>query len=447
MDIFLEKDSDNQIKLPKKIRQSNELIESPYAQEFSAHEIKIFEIAVANCTQEDESFILKKTDKEFFLTNGELAKLLNTKPNVISMEIEKTAQRITKKTMHLRRILPDKSVEFETVAIIPYARYKDGVFKFRLNYSIIPYLVEINKNFTEFQLHNLLSMSSSYSIKLYKLLYQYKNIGKRIFMVNSLKEQFGILDKYSKYSDFKKRVLDSSIFQINKLTDLEVDYKEIKYGRKVEKIEFTFKIKKLLLEKDSSLNNKSLNNKEDFAKILEPISSFISLDTENLVIKCIKNKGIDYVEASIDYAKKNSKTNLDKYLADTLNNGWVEVELKKSQEKAAVIQKKLEAKEKEKQQKHEEEDKILENKRNLEEEYYTLTDIQKNIYNDVAKSITKVYSENLTKIFGGRDINFIEEKITLCVFAVSTRRSYDKIIELYCYNMLQVDLVVQNSLF
>ena len=29
----------------KKVRQSNNLIESPYAQEFSAHEIKIFEIA------------------------------------------------------------------------------------------------------------------------------------------------------------------------------------------------------------------------------------------------------------------------------------------------------------------------------------------------------------------------------------------------------------------
>jgi hypothetical protein len=62
------------------------------------------------------------------------------------MEIEKTAKRIMKKTIHLRKILDDGTVEFEMINIIPYARYKDGVFKFRLNYSIIPYLVEINKN-------------------------------------------------------------------------------------------------------------------------------------------------------------------------------------------------------------------------------------------------------------------------------------------------------------
>ena len=37
----------------QKVRQSNHLIESPYAQEFSVHEIKIFEIAIASFVQED----------------------------------------------------------------------------------------------------------------------------------------------------------------------------------------------------------------------------------------------------------------------------------------------------------------------------------------------------------------------------------------------------------
>ena len=37
----------------KKVRQSNYLIESPHAQELSVHEIKLFEIALASCTQDD----------------------------------------------------------------------------------------------------------------------------------------------------------------------------------------------------------------------------------------------------------------------------------------------------------------------------------------------------------------------------------------------------------
>ena len=51
-------------------------------------------------------------------------------------------------------------------------------------------------------------MKTPYAIKLYKILYQYKKIGNRLFSIEELKMQFGIKDKYPLYKDFRVRVLD-----------------------------------------------------------------------------------------------------------------------------------------------------------------------------------------------------------------------------------------------
>ena len=91
----------------QKIRQSNHLIESPYTQEFTTHEIKLFEIANAGISKDDLNRANQQSNKRYVLTASQLAKLLNTSVSTISHEIEKTAKRIMQKSIHLRKILSD----------------------------------------------------------------------------------------------------------------------------------------------------------------------------------------------------------------------------------------------------------------------------------------------------------------------------------------------------
>ncbi len=259
----------------QKIRQSTNLIESPYAQEFSAHEIKLFEIAAAGITVNDIDNSVRRSNKRYVFSASQMASLLNTSVSVISHEIEKTAARIMKKTIHLRKVLSDGTIEFEMINIIPYAKYKNGVLEFDLNYAVIPYLTEINKNFTEYQLHYLLAITSASAIKLYKLLYQYKKFGKRTFSIIDLKEQFGLGEKYAQYKNFKQKVIEPSIKQINTFTDLIVSYEEEKIGRKVDKLEFKFKINKdkvfddnlLLSEKIIDIEATSVNGGQELNRV------------------------------------------------------------------------------------------------------------------------------------------------------------------------------------
>ena len=429
----------------KKVRQSNNLIESPYAQEFSAHEIKIFEIAVASCIQEDIKLVDLKNDKEFAISNNELAKLLNTKPNVISMEIEKTAARIMKKTIHLRKVLDDGTIEFEMINIIPYAKYKDGIFKFRLNYSIIPYLTEINKNFTEYQLHYLLAITSASAIKLYKLLYQYKKFGKRTFSIIDLKEQFGLGEKYAQYKNFKQKVIEPSIKQINTFTDLIVSYEEEKIGRKVDKLEFKFKINKdkvfddnlLLSEKIIDIEAISVNGGQELNrvdKIIANISSKISISTKKIIKDIYTTRGEDYLIASIEYAKENAKTNFDKYLKDTLENDWAVSKLNKIQEKKAVEVKnqilaetELEEKNKRKEQRKIKQDEIKTKFLALPLEERTI------IFSELVSQISKGSPEKMVEVIAS------QEDFTISFWAIRNNINYSGALQLNLKSWLKLN--------
>lgn len=422
--------------ITKKIRQSNYLIESPYSQEFTAHEIKLFEIAMSYITSEDLEKANNQSNKRYKMSSNQLAKLLNTSVSVISHEIEKTAKRIMKKTIHLRKILEDGSIEFEMINIIPFAKYKKGLFEFDLNYGVIPYLTEINKNFTEYQLNYLLSMNSSYAIKLYKLLYQYRNIKKRSFTITELKEQFGINEKYSQYKTFKQRILTPSISQINEFTDLYISLDEIKIGRKVHTLEFNFRIqdkpKKIpivIIKQEFIIENKKIN------ELIKDIEIELSAKTKELILEKFELHGIEYIEASINYANNNAKSNIDKYLYDTLINGWAEIEHNK------IIQQNMQKIKEEKQKKQEHLEKINQEKIKNEQKNIILAAWEDLSIDEHLKYIN--HAEDLLGRYNnilGHLINNTSE-LAICCFAITNNKSYNRILEGYC-NFQGINLLI-----
>ena len=434
----------------RKVRHSNQLIESPYAQEFSAHEIKLFEIATAGIFNDDKELIKNRSNKRYTLTSSQLATLLNTSVSVISHEIEKTAKRIMKKTIHLRKLLDDGSVEFEMINIIPYAKYKNGILEFDLNYAVIPYLIEINKNFTEFQLHNLLSMRSAYAIKLYKLAYQYRNIKSRVFEIIELKKQFGIPEKYAQYKDFKKNVIVPSINQINLLTDLNIDYKEIKLGRKVGSIEFIFSIKKCqqldVIETTCKSDDKMSCLDWDkftafYKEIYEDIETYQKLSEFN---DASQSKLIDLFKQDKYYAVLLAKYVVDKakdvnpYLIKHGINGKYYI----TQKSADVLKEKIENKKnievrksKKKMEEKAKQEKEYLHRSDIKHEYYKLPDEKKDLYLKHANNIFYKYTMH-QEFFKSAD------ELAISVYAVSNNSYYNKGTELHCKHVLNIDLSV-----
>jgi len=72
---------------------------------------------------------------------------------------------------------------------------------------------------------------------------QYLGLGERRFELLELKKVLGVENEYDSITDFKKRVLDKSVSEINKHSNLEISYSQKKNGRVVTEIIFSIRRK------------------------------------------------------------------------------------------------------------------------------------------------------------------------------------------------------------
>lgn len=118
---------------------------------------------------------------------------------------------------------------------------KSGKVKIEFDKMMEPYLINLAGNYFQFSYHNILAMTSKYSVQLYKLLksYYFRYPCVR-FEIEDLKERLDATH-YKRFSDFKDRVITPSVKDINTYSDLSVTLEYEKSGRAVSHIIFSMK--------------------------------------------------------------------------------------------------------------------------------------------------------------------------------------------------------------
>jgi plasmid replication initiation protein len=106
--------------------------------------------------------------------------------------------------------------------------------------------------FTSYLLEQTASMDSIYSVRLYELLVQWKAAKQTpMFELEKFRDQLGVeVTEYKAMCDFKKRVLQVAINEINEKSDIKISYEQVKKGRSI--AGFKFKV----LAKDKPKNAK-----------------------------------------------------------------------------------------------------------------------------------------------------------------------------------------------
>lgn len=129
---------------------------------------------------------------------------------------------------------------------VSQAKYLDdeAIIEIMLTPAVVKEITRIDakKNktlFTKFALEQVASMKSVYSVRLYELLTQWRKAKKVSFALDVFRGQLGIEEnEYKAMSDFKKRVLDLAVREINGKSDLNVSYTQIKKGVSIVGFEF-----------------------------------------------------------------------------------------------------------------------------------------------------------------------------------------------------------------
>lgn len=126
-----------------------------------------------------------------------------------------------------------------SINVCSSAEYKDGKLFARFTKEFLPFLILFGSSFMSYNIKQVGDFNSIYTTRLFELLQEFKDTGRMIKSIEQLKDCLAVaVDK--KYKHLKADIIDPAVKDINKNTDLNLQYQEIKQGRKTSALDCTF---------------------------------------------------------------------------------------------------------------------------------------------------------------------------------------------------------------
>lgn len=188
----------------------------------------------------------------------------------------------------------------------------------RFDKKLKPFLLYLEQ-YTKAELSHIFSFKNKYSSRLYLLLksefgkqskhkrFVYVELG-----VEYLITQFVMPKSYGqRYSKFKEFLIDRALEEINEKTDLQIDYKELKIGRKITSIEFCISKKH---PSEEQLIQEILSTKTK--------SDFIPENASNCVIDVLLDDELELTKNDIKKIFEHYKLEDIEQICLDLSNSW-----------------------------------------------------------------------------------------------------------------------------
>lgn len=138
----------------------------------------------------------------------------------------------------------DFIVKSRWVSRIAYAT-NEAILEITFAPDVVPLILRLEEHFTSYQLKQVTQLTSKYAIRLYEMLIAWREVGKTPQIeLSEFRHKIGVEDaEYKDMHNFKKRVLEPAIKQINEHTDITATYEQHKRGRTISGFSFRFKPK------------------------------------------------------------------------------------------------------------------------------------------------------------------------------------------------------------
>ena len=238
-----------------KVVKGNEIIQKA-RYDLGLAEIKAFSFIVSKIKPTDQVFC------EYTFTINEYCKVLG-----IDTNNGKNIQTVKKSL----KALVDKSffltLEDGTETTISWLNKiwidkGSGKIRVRLDDDLQKFVTGLYTNYTQYELLCTLPMRSSYSIRIYELLKSYAFTKRHTFKVDDLKRMLGC-EHYERFPDFRRKVIEIAVKEINQFTDLEVSWEPITKSRKVVEIKFKIKTRDMWARLETMSNSQEAINKNN----------------------------------------------------------------------------------------------------------------------------------------------------------------------------------------
>lgn len=246
-----------------KIVQANELVQKTNW-EMNETALKLFKLCVS-CIDVNEPPI----DETITLTKKEIYDFLGFSASTNYTYVKQQMESLQKQVIKI-----ETETSFFSITLMPCVEWKKENDNVKCTFSkqLMPYLIELNKHFLQYDIMNLKQIKSKYGLIIYEyLLSKHREVNKNSnyqytyrMSVNKLRWITGTKDKYKRLQHLEEKVIKSAIRDINHANlEFLIDYEKIKIGRSVEHIDFKIRKRTSCLENeyDQIANKKYLKQK------------------------------------------------------------------------------------------------------------------------------------------------------------------------------------------
>ena len=257
--------------------------------------LKMFELAVS-CINTEEP----PKDNTVYLSKRDLFAFFKVSDNDKHRRFKEAVEKMQKQAFFQIKEEEGKGFKFKSIVPIPYVEWTDyhDEVKIEFHREIMPYLINLKKNFTQHALSEISELNSKYSIILYRWLSmnynQYEHYsakgGRRAKQVESyrnpsisvkeLRIMTDTVNEYQRFTNFTKKILDIPLKEINDNTTFKVSYEKVKKGRSIDSIVFHIEKKRMADDNSYKLDDRAYQ--EDKARKAET--------EDKLAIEAMKSK-------------------------------------------------------------------------------------------------------------------------------------------------------------
>lgn len=349
-------------KLPV-VRQSNELIEASY-KIASIGEARLIRMLIAQIKPEDEDF------KTYRISVDDFAKFFNLSSNRAYEWVKKAADDLTS-----RKIRIEKGKSWLFTHWLSSAEYKDGSGYVELCFDgkLKPYLLQLKKYYTQYQLENIIHFKSIHSVRVFELLKSesFKADARGRFSVSisyqELRNRLDVSDEeYLLFKDFRINVIEQAVREININPDITVlDVRYGKTGRKFSEVTFHCEqTKQTQLDLEEKIVIEAVDSTMEHPDYINDLVSFgVDKDT---AYKWKKRYKVSRIQDAVAYTKAMQKegrihTSISGFVAkavvDGIGSAWLEEQRVKEEamKKKASEEKEVKRREKEEERRRKEE--------------------------------------------------------------------------------------------
>jgi plasmid replication initiation protein len=183
----------------------------------------------------------EKLQRKHILTAQEFNKMFNTDLHNSYGFLKQSVDKLMKTNIRVERPGEEGYWRINVCSAAEYNE-KEGHIIIEFTDRIMPYLAqEVKQKFVLYNLKEVSGFHSLYTTRLYELIQEFKETGWIRKSLEQLREIFAVGNRLALYADFKKKTFEHACKEINKIYDMGLSFKELKEGRKIVAIEFSFK--------------------------------------------------------------------------------------------------------------------------------------------------------------------------------------------------------------